>query len=186
MTIEDKEKLYIKANELYDNQYYSQSFNIFFELSNSNHMESQNKVAYMYYNGIGTKKSLDKANYWWEKSAFEGCSDSQFQIGFSQIESKNIESGIKWIEKSASNNHVEAIYTLACYYYHGDYVEQNRIRSIELFEIASKAGHSKASTALVQAINKTYGKFTAIKKLLQIFFTRKLNKEKNLRSSRVN
>jgi len=174
MTTENKDKLYLKADNLYKQKNYSNAFDIFLDLANNDDMKSQNRIGYMYYNGVASERCLDKAYYWWKKSALKGCSDSQFQIGLSEIENENIEDGIKWIKKSAYNNHIEAVYTLACYYYHGNYVEKNRIESIELYEKASKAGHSKASTALVQAINKTYGKFKAFKKLLHIFFTRKL------------
>ncbi len=164
-----------KANSFYKNKNYLKAYSIYKLLSEKGNSYAQNTLGYMFYNGLGVEKTLSKANYWWKKSALNNNSDSQYQLSYSLLDEGQTEEGLYWLTKSANNNHSEACYALGLKYYHGIDIEKNRIEAIRLFEIASIQGHPNASRALVQTIHKEYGTLSALKELLKIFFTRKLN-----------
>ena len=174
MTLEEIMDIYNEAVELYNQEEYEKAFNIFLKLANNGNSDSQNSLADMYYYGEGTKKSLENANYWWEKAAIQGCPDSQCNFGYSEIESNNIKNGLKWIKEAVDNSHAHATYILAGYYYYGKYVEQDRDKAIELYAKASNAGSSESTKDLVLALKKTYGRWRGLIKLLQIIFSGKI------------
>lgn len=157
------EKKFIEAIELLHN------------LSENDNSIAQNELAYMYFFGCDVKVDRDLANYWWEKSAHLGYPDSQFQLGMSLLEFGDIKQAIKWFKTASKKDHQEALYTLAKIYYKGNKVEKNIELAIKYYEKASILGHPNASTDLVIVINKTYGKFQAMKKLFSILFMRNLD-----------
>ena len=60
----------------------SQNIDSLTNLANKGNAGAQNKLGYIYFSGKGIQKDLNKAFYWYKKSAKQGDAEAQFYLGF--------------------------------------------------------------------------------------------------------
>ena len=84
-----------------------------FEQARSGDAESQYIIGGIYYVGDALYKDLNKAHYWFDKSALQGYKKAQFylavllQEGSENIE-KDVEKAIHWYRKASEQGHIES------------------------------------------------------------------------------
>jgi len=92
--------------------------NILFQL-----FHTQNSLGVMYYEGRGTEKNLQKPFELFEKSAKQGSSVGQFNLGKilknRDYVAWDLHKSFEWFEKSATQGHSDAKNIFAEMYYNG-------------------------------------------------------------------
>lgn len=82
----------------------------------SNHGSSQAKLGYMYSAGIGTKKDLRQAAYWYGRAYRNGQSVAAFNLAMDKKDQGDRRSAIAWFRKAAAQNYGDAFVELAKLY----------------------------------------------------------------------
>ena len=94
--------------------------------------KAQFRLGSLYYNGDVVERNLEKAKYWFEKSAEQGDSDAQVSLGSMYLYGEGVEQDLEkaryWIEKSVEQGNLNAQYCLGEFYYYGDAVERERAK----------------------------------------------------------
>ena len=89
----------------------------------------QFKLAYLYHNGKGIEKNLEKAFYWYQKAAENSYNAAQYILSTLYKDGKgtemNLEKSFYWCQKVAENGIKEAQCKLASLYYNGEGTEKN-------------------------------------------------------------
>ena len=120
---------------------------------------AQYKLAYMYENGLGTKKNLGEALAWYKKAAAQRYPAAQMRITY--IETKkngyNQKKHSVWLsrlEQNAAENDGESLFLLGTMHKDGYIVKKDLKKAADLLKRASKKGVTSAETELesVQAI----------------------------------
>ncbi len=93
---------------------YKEWFKGYLSIANeTNYALAECQVGYAYLQGIGTKKDIEKALYWTERSAEHGDRDAQYNLACIYEEeigvAKNIDKIKYWYEKAALQQHDLAI-----------------------------------------------------------------------------
>ena len=81
--IKDKFDDGIKA---YNNENFNKAYLIFLDLAEKNMLEAQMQIGYMLYEGVGTKKDLLKALFWFRKSVNINNTEALRMIGWCHLE----------------------------------------------------------------------------------------------------
>ena len=167
------EKTYNKACLLYDNELYTESFELFLDLAKQGNIDSIKVVAGMFAHGMGTEKNDKLAFFWYEKLAKIGDEESQYYYGIYLLSENKKEKGIHWLLTSAENNYAEAQYCLGAYYFYGNHVEINKDKAISLYKKAALNGHKQALDDLIWATKDYKGImqaiFTIVKIMIELF-----------------
>lgn len=80
------------------------------------HGPSQTKLGYMYAGGIGTKKDLKQAEYWYATAYRNGQAVAAFNLGMDKRDQGDRRSAIAWFRKAAAKNYGDAFVELAKLY----------------------------------------------------------------------
>lgn len=85
--------------------------------------KSQFRLGSLYYNGDVVERNLEKAKYWFEKSAEQGNAEAQNNLGYIYFYGKGVEidyeEAFYWTVKAATSLSVEAQYRLSEMYEKG-------------------------------------------------------------------
>jgi len=129
----------------------------------------QNQIAYMYENGQGVERDLNKAFEWYTKSAEQGDEYAQYNLGVIYKNGQGVESDNKkafeWYTKAAAQGNIDAQTDLGRLYATGEGVEKDLDKAIELFKKAVEGGY-KNSFYLAYAY-ETKGNYTEAYKYYQ-------------------
>ena len=83
--------------------------------------KSQFRLGSLYYNGDVVERNLEKAKYWFEKSAEQGDSDAQVSLGSMYLYGEGVEQDLEkaryWIEKSVEQGNSNAQCILGLLYW---------------------------------------------------------------------
>jgi TPR repeat protein len=155
----DSDLKYIEAGNLYDKKKYQEAFSIWMALANNNHAPSMYALYHMYLNGQGVIQDTEEAYIWLEKSADAECIDAMYYFGAYLIDNnKEVEKGIKYIEKSADANYPKAIHNIAYNYEWGeDGYPINLDKALELYKRAFELGEQEAVKKHLLLYKKKYG-----------------------------
>ena len=104
------------------------------------HSEAQLYLANCYRFGHGVNEDLQKARYWYEKSAAQGNKSAR-----DVLDSLNKQYPQK---KTYTQQELEAMYWEGKKYYFGQDVPMNNAKAVELFTVAAENGHSEAQRLL--------------------------------------
>ena len=91
--------------------------------------KSQFRLGSLYYNGDVVERNLEKAKYWFEKSAEQGDSDAQVSLGSMYLYGEGVEQDLEkaryWIEKSVEQGNSNAQCILGLLYW--QYYEEEKV-----------------------------------------------------------
>ena len=113
------------------------------------HEEAQYLLGVCYRLGYGVGIDIEKARYWYEKSAAQGNKSAR-----NVLDSLNKQYPQK---KKYTQQEIEAMYWEGKKYYFGQYVPVNNEKAVELFTIAAENGHSEARRFLGNCYRNGYG-----------------------------
>jgi len=111
------------------------------------------KVAYDINNAGSRNQTLySQGNDWFMKSANQGFSKAQYELGIASLEGlgtdRNIYKAIEWFEKSASKENKKAQYQLGLIYYEGKALKKDYNQSLKWFKLAAANEHVEAQAYL--------------------------------------
>lgn len=113
--------------------------------------KSQFRLGSLYYNGDVVERNLEKAKYWFEKSAEQGDSDAQVRLGsmylFGEGVKQDLEKARYWIEKSVEqgNSHAQCNLGLLYWlYYEEEKVDQDMEKAEYWLEKSAEQGDRDA------------------------------------------
>ena len=75
------EESYEKGKGEFEKSNYEKAFGYWSYAANHNHVFSQDKLGYMYKNGLGVDSDIIKALKWYRKAADQGYAPSQYSLG---------------------------------------------------------------------------------------------------------
>ena len=114
------------------------------------HPKSMAELGYMYATGKGVEQNLEKSNALYSKAAEFGHPYSQERMGyyflFGPVESRDYETGVRYLETQAKNGSVAAMTELAHYYAKPDIQDPKNQRIIWLVEAAIRGDKNSQET----------------------------------------
>jgi TPR repeat protein len=130
-----------------------------------------------------SKRDTKIAFTWFEKSAKQGHSRAQYQLGMFYESGtdpclRNIEKALSWYEKAADQGCNDAIFALGRLYTNGiDEKNPDMARAFQYFLKAAKAGHAEAQYRV--GVSLYYGKGTEIDKESAVLWLEKSASQRN-------
>lgn len=100
--------------------------------------------------GTETKKDLDKAIFYYTKSARKGHMNAQFALSVIAANESNIEEAVYWWKKATKNGHGQAKYNLIVSYLNGVGVEKDVNMAFDLMHQGVAEGNGKIGYLLAR------------------------------------
>ncbi len=122
-----------KAGEIYDwNLFGKMPLEIAKEQAKQGDQEAMYQLGQRYLNGDGVEQNIEVASDWWLKAAMKGHIKACHDLGTYYVYTKHdTENGLKWLNKSASENFILSIRTLGEIYLNGLGVEVDTEKGME-------------------------------------------------------
>lgn len=138
-----------QAVEDYNKGGYIKALNTFYSLAKEGDPKAQYNVGYIYANGKGVQKDMDKARKWYEKAAKQDNGAAQYNLAqLYHADGENDPHGYEkaryWYEKAVEAGIVEAYNNLAALYLEGQGVKRDQQKGFELLQKAAKMGDASA------------------------------------------
>ena len=83
---------YSQGIALYAQEQYAHSFQFFLKSANAGNFLAQTQVAWMYRKGIGAKRDMKEALFWYKKAAQQGGMQEQYDLAIFYVQGQGIES----------------------------------------------------------------------------------------------
>jgi TPR repeat protein len=118
--------------------------------ANKGDLCAQEKLAWLYDNGIGVRKSYKNAFYWYEKSAKNGRNPIiYYNLGLCYLSgqgtTKDYQKAFYWTLKAANSGDVDAILAIGWHYLNGCGVEKDLGLATKWYHLALKKKESGAA-----------------------------------------
>ena len=113
-----------------------------------NHHDAVLALGWHYLNGCGTPPNLEKAKWWYTKSARQGEPRAMFSLGQMAYDAEDFESARLWFTRASQKKHARSLYWLAKLHWHGRGVQLNRTEAIALANAAASQRDPEARRAL--------------------------------------
>ncbi len=114
--------------------------------------ESQNRVGWLYDNGIFVPRDTDEAWTWVRRAADQGLAKAQLNLGIGYAEGGELTQdpveGAKWLRKAAEQGLAQAQNRLGWLYEKGEGVQKDRTQAIAWIQKAAEQGHTPAMMSL--------------------------------------
>jgi TPR repeat protein len=126
-------------------------------------VKAQFELAWLYTNGLGTQKDLEKAALYFTKAAEQGHIEAQNKLGqlylYGQGVTRDRSEAIKWLTTAGEGGWGDAQFTLGQLYLRGEGTEVNLAEADKWLNLAAKQGVKGADEALselmrLQAVEK--------------------------------
>lgn len=141
-----------QAENAYIKGKYSQAKNLFEKAAKQGDITAQYNLGYLYEQGQGVDKNLQKAFKWYEKAAKQGYVDAQYNVATFYYTGrgvqKNLQKALYWYEQAAHYGDRNALYNLGVIYAKGTEVEKNKIKAFRFWVEAAKRSHVQAQDSL--------------------------------------
>ncbi len=115
-------------------------------------VDCQLRVAKCYYKGVGVKKDLSAAIYWYRKAAEQGNAEAQLFIGSRYSKGEGVKQSdakaVWWWRKAAAKNNVTALYNMGWAYKGGRGVTPNYAEALKWWKKAAKRNFKPAQDKL--------------------------------------
>jgi len=139
---------YDVATKLLEEGRDKEAFENYLMLAEKGFIHAQVMVGWLYQIGRGVKQDIDKARFWYGKTANANSPDGQFYIGsLYRLEGK-YEEAITWLIKAAAQGYMPALYRLGKMYDIGEGVAIDKEKSYKFLEEAAIKGHLFAKREL--------------------------------------
>lgn len=139
------ERLFDQANSAFAQQHYQAAFSDFNKAAISGHVKSQYNLAYLYQQGVGTKKNLQKAIDWYKKAASQKHVKAMYNLGYlyqhTSPPTQNYVDALKWYKKAAALGSDSALVNIGQLYFFGLGVDKNYTEAYAWYTLASARGN---------------------------------------------
>lgn len=142
-----------KGFEAHDKGYYKTAYSLILPFAKNGDKEAQAYIGLMHYYGQGRPPvNYEEAFHWFEKSADQGFSGSQYFLAAmyqkGQHVAQNYEKAFEYYKLAANQGDVYALYELGLMYDVGQFVEQNDEKAFEYYKMAADQGYAAAQNNL--------------------------------------
>lgn len=104
-----------------------------------------------YDHGIGVARDIDKALYWYQKSAEQGLAEAQFNLAHLLVEEEiSAVAAAEWMHRAAAQGMTDAEFLLGVIYAEGIGMEMNKEEARRWLGRAVAKGHEEAKKFLQQ------------------------------------
>lgn len=129
------------------------AFSIFLQGAQLGDAQSQNYLAFMYQNAIGTEENYQEAMRWYTASAEQGYVIAQFNLGHMYQNGLGIllpsyRQALYWYEKAAEQNYAQAQNNIGYLYQNGLGVDQDYKKAAEYYQRSAAQNYAAAQNNL--------------------------------------
>jgi len=129
----------------------------FLEAAKQGNAEAQRRLADLYIQGRGVKRSFKDASHWYLEAAEQGDFKAQFELAclleYGQGVDKDLPGALKWYQEAALHDCTEAQYNLAFLLEHGSKdTQQDLEHALEWYRRAADHGHHGAQRRLFKLV----------------------------------
>ncbi len=125
-------------------------------LARAGDARAQFKLGVLYSEGWGVEQNLDRAIYWYRRSAEAGLPKAQYNLAHVHLTrimsgrytEEDVEQALHWFEKAAATGMARATSALGGMYWGGFGVKEDPVRARSYFESAAAMGNARANFAL--------------------------------------
>ncbi|NPU93027.1 MAG: sel1 repeat family protein [Gammaproteobacteria bacterium] len=110
------ETLFSRADLLFENGAFSDSFKCFLNLAEQGDVDAMTRVASMYADGVGIVRNFKKSIFWDKKAAKLGSSSAMLNVAITYRCLGELEQAVVWFKKALSSGNEEAALHLAKIY----------------------------------------------------------------------
>jgi TPR repeat protein len=176
--------------ELYDKQKYDEAFTLLNEITQEEvYLDCYRSLAWMYYDGFGTKKDIIKSLHYFKMASKDGDLDATFGKVKCYMEIENNTKVLELLEYLSNKDYPPADYWLGIIYESGRLLDRDMHKALFFYNKASKNKHLYASAEesklLLQGFNGNVGRLKGglkyINYLLNLLHIRLSNNRLNSR-----
>jgi TPR repeat protein/5'-3' exonuclease len=121
---------FLKAETLYKNKKYIQAIQLFNQLADLGHAESQFYLGLMHFNAKGADEDHDEAVYWFHEAAQQNFSPAQYKLGEMYLYGTGIElnhdEAVFWFNKAAEQKNKDAQIILGQLNFNETLIDKNK------------------------------------------------------------
>ncbi|MEG1027419.1 MAG: tetratricopeptide repeat protein, partial [Oscillospiraceae bacterium] len=135
-------------------EYFKRAFISFLAMDKQNSDDkTEYRIGWMYQNGVGTDKDINKAKEYFEKSAKLGNEFSMYSLAKIILSEENptkeeFIKAIEYLNKSAEKGNQSAQYTIGKIYYEGKIVPKDITKAMKLLYLSAQQGNEWANYTL--------------------------------------
>jgi hypothetical protein len=149
--------IFLKAETLYKNKKYIQAIQLFNQLADLGHTESQLYLGLMHFNAEGADEDHDEAVYWFHEAAQQNFAPAQYKLGEMYLYGTGIElnneEAFYWLNKAAEQSHKDAQKILKKLFLNGKRVVKNKKDTLPAFKSDNLSPIGSYEDSLQQKIN---------------------------------
>ncbi len=139
----------------YNNGNYQQALRIWRPMAEAGHILAQYNLGVAYARGLGIKRDILVATYWWERSAVQGNHDASYNLGLVYARgdggiTRNMARAAHWWQQAAIHGDAIAQFNLGMMYARGEGVKQNIETAINWWQLSADQGFEGAKKVLDQ------------------------------------
>jgi TPR repeat protein len=140
---------YQRARSAYEAGEYTKALQIFERLSEAGNSIAQYDLSQMYFQGIGTAKSIEQGWIWMNRAADKGNIQAMLELGVRYQASSSLENGEEmaflWFQKAAMAGSPVGQYNLARLYESGNETPVDLVKAYVWMSLSNKSGNPTAA-----------------------------------------
>ena len=140
---------YRRARSAYEAGEYTKALQIFERLSAAGDSQAQYDLSQMYFQGIGTPKSIEQGWIWMNRAADKGNIQAMLELGVRYQASTSLENGEEmaflWFQKAAMAGNPVGQYNLARLYESGKQTPLDLVKAYVWMSLSNKSGNPTAA-----------------------------------------
>ncbi len=140
---------YQRARSAYEAGEYTKALQIFERLSEAGNSQAQYDLSQMYFQGIGTPKSIEQGWMWMNRAAEKGNIQAMLELGVRYQASTSLENGEEmaflWFQKAAMAGSPVGQYNLARLYESGKQTPVDLVKAYVWMSLSKRSGNPTAA-----------------------------------------
>jgi TPR repeat protein len=140
---------YQRARSAYEAGEYTKALQIFERLSEAGNSQAQYDLSQMYFQGIGTTKSVEQGWMWMNRAADKGNIQAMLELGVRYQASSSLDNGEEiaflWFQKAAMAGSPVGQYNLARLYESGKQTPVDLVQAYVWMTLSNKSGNPTAA-----------------------------------------
>ena len=140
---------YQRARSAYEVGEYTKALQIFERLSEAGNSQAQYDLSQMYFQGIGTSKSIEQGWMWMNRAADQGNIQAMLELGVRYQASTSLKNGEEmaflWFQKAAMAGSPVGQYNLARLYESGKQTPVDLVQAYVWMTLSNKSGNPTAA-----------------------------------------
>ena len=160
---------YDDAMRLYEKRDYKNALKILLELAKGGDAIAQNDVGVMYESGQGTTVNYKTAEKYYEKSAKQGNSDGEYNLGLIRKSQKRYSEAIKLFKASAKQGNEWGEHYLGIMYQHGKGIKRDYKKAIKFYKKSVEKGNYLSQSNLALMYEKGKGVRRNYKEAIRLY-----------------